>query len=68
MQAGFVWAMCKYNDSDSPQGPAAAQTLSELVHASFILINLLPDSFVDIPPVLHTARKPISSSETREMV
>lgn len=54
--------MCKDNDSGSFDGSALVQTLSEFVHASFILINLLPDSLVDVPPVLHTAHKAISSS------
>ena len=39
---------------------AGEQTLSKLVHASFILINLLPDGLVNIPPILHTVQELIS--------
>ena len=44
---------------------AGEQTLSKFVHASFILINLLPDGLVNIPPILHTAQELISSRTRR---
>lgn len=41
-------------------------TLGELVHASFILINLLPDGLVHIPAILRTHTSKLTSLSSRK--